>query len=72
MSTLSKVSVWVAVAFLAIFMYTVGYAMTYRLHETLYPGRGDNLSDDSHNIAVFWPVGLPITAALYAVGGGEM
>lgn len=63
--------------FAAIFGYTLGGALTYRFHESMYPGvceAGDHsrqacgidAADESVLMGVLWPIGLPITAAMYA------
>ena len=61
-------------ALIALFIvaYVFMGAMTYRYHESLYPGSDSVMtcSDDPNNgsveLGVFWPIGLPVTLGLHA------
>ena len=69
---MTKAIKWVSLGALCIVTYAFAGALTYRYHESLYPGSDSAMlacgerNNGSIELGVFWPIGLPVTLGLHA------
>lgn len=65
MKTWTKAVTIGCTVFVGIILYTMMGAITYQLHEEMFPGtKCGHCANGSDLVAVMWPIGLPITLGI--------